>query len=59
MSTKSSTETELIAADNLMTHILCTNYSKETILYQDNKSAILLKKNGKKSSRKRTKHIAI
>ena len=67
MNTKSSTETELIAADELMPHILWTNYflnwqgynAKETILYQDNKSAILLEKNGNKSSSKRTKHIAI
>ena len=67
MNTKSSTETELIAADNLMPHILWTNYflnwqgynAKDTILYQDNKSAILLEKNGKKSSSKSTKHIAI
>ena len=67
MNTKSSTETELIAADDLMPHILWTKYflnwqgynAKDTILYQDNKSAILLKKNGNKSSIKRTKHIAI
>ena len=66
MNTKSSKETKLIAANNLMPHILWTNHflnwqgynAKETILYQDNKSVILLKKNGKKSSRKRTKHIA-
>ena len=51
MNTKSSTETELIAAENLMPHILWMNYflnwqgynAKDTILYQDNKSAILLK----------------
>ena len=50
-----------------MLHILWKNYflnwqgynAKETILYQDNKSAILLEKNSKKSSSKRTKHIAI
>ena len=67
MSTKSSTETELIAADDLMPHILWTNYflnwqgynAKDTILYQDNKSEILLKKNIKKSSSKRKNHIAI
>ena len=67
MNTKRSTETELIAADDLMPNILWKNYflnwqgynAKETILYQDNKSAIMLEKNGKKSSSKRTKHIAI
>ena len=30
----------------------------ENIIFQDNKSAILLEKNGKTSSGKRTKHIA-
>ena len=67
MNTKSLTETELIAADDLMPHILWKNYflnwqgynTKDTILYQDNKSAILLKKNGKKSGSKWTTHIAI
>jgi len=32
---------------------------KDNILFQDNKSAILLEKNGKASSSKRTKHIHI
>jgi len=31
----------------------------DNVLYQDNKSAILLEKNGKASSTKRTKHINI
>ena len=67
MDTKSLTEIELIAADDLMPHILSTNYFlnwqgynvNDTILYQDNKSAILLKKTGKKSSSKSKKHISI
>ena len=67
MNTKSLTETELIAEDDLMPHIMWKNYflnwkgynTKETIIYQENKSAILIEKNGKKSSSKRTKHIAI
>ena len=67
MNTKISTGTELMAAANLMPHILWTNYflnwqrynAQEKFLYQDNKSAILLEKNGKKPSSKRTKHIAI
>ena len=54
-------------ADDLMTHILWTKYflnwqgynTKDTILYQYNKSTILLDKNGKKSSSKRKKHTAI
>ena len=32
---------------------------KDNILYQDNKSAILLEKNGRVSSSKRTKHIDV
>jgi hypothetical protein len=32
---------------------------KECIVFQDNKSAILLEKNGKASSSKRAKHISI
>ena len=67
MNTKSLTETELISADDLMPHILWMKYflnwqgynAKEKNLYKDNKSEILLDKNGKKSSSKRTKHIAI
>ena len=57
----------MIVADDLMPHILWTDYflnwqgynAKDTILYQDNKSSILLEKNGKKSSSKSTNHIAI
>ena len=52
MNTKSSTDTELTAADDLMSHILWTSYflnwkgynANETILYQDNRSAILIEK---------------
>ena len=63
--TRSSTETELVAADDFMPIILWTNYfleaqgygHQDTILYQDNQSAILLEKNGRKSSSKRTKHL--
>jgi hypothetical protein len=65
LNTRSSTETELVAADNFMPIILWTNYfleaqgygHQDTILYQDNQSAILLEKNGCKSSSKRTKHL--
>ena len=67
MNTRSSTEAELVGVDDVMGHILWTNYfleaqgyeSLDTVLYQDNKSAILLEKNGKLSSGKRTKHINI
>ena len=65
MNSRSSTETEIIAVDDLMPSLHWANYflehqgytSTNTVLYQDNKSAILLEKNGRKSSGKRTKHI--
>ena len=65
--TRSSTESELVAVDDLMPAILWTrNFlgaqgyeTAEHIVYQDNRSAILLEKNGKASSSKRTKHINI
>jgi hypothetical protein len=65
INTRSSTETELVAADDFMPIILWTNYfldaqgygTDATILYQDNQSAILLERNGRKSSSKRTKHL--
>jgi hypothetical protein len=67
LNTRSSTETELVAADDLMPQIMWTNYFlnaqgyglHQTILYQDNRSAILLENNGKMSSSKRTKHVNI
>ena len=65
LNTRSSTETELVAADDLMPVILWTNYFLQaqgydainSVLYQDNQSAILLENNGRKSSGRRTKHI--
>ena len=67
LNTKSSTEAELVGSDDVMPQLVWTNYFldaqgydvKETIMYQDNKSAILMKKNGKFSSSKRTKHINV
>jgi hypothetical protein len=67
MNTRSSTESELVGVDDLMPSILWTRYFlneqgykiQDNIVYQDNKSAILLEKNGKASSSKRTKHIDI
>jgi hypothetical protein len=58
---------ELIGADDFMPAICWTRYFleaqgydvKDNVLKQDNKSAILLEKNGKMSSGKRTKHINI
>ena len=62
INTRSSTKTELVVANNFMPIILWTNYflkaqgygHQDTILYQDNQSAILLEKNGRKPSSKRT-----
>jgi hypothetical protein len=34
-------------------------YVKDNVLFQDNKSSIILEKNGKASSSKHTKHINI
>ena len=65
LNTCSSTETEVVAVNDLMPIILWKNYfldeqgygTTNSILHQDNKSAILLESNGRKSSSKRTKHI--
>ena len=65
INTKSSTESELVGVDDILPQILWTNQfmraqgwgMKETIVYQDNKSAILLENNGRLSSSSRTKHI--
>ena len=67
MNTRSSTEAELIGADDSSIMILWTKLFIEAqgykveknILYQDNRSAILLEKNGKKSSSQRTRHLNI
>jgi hypothetical protein len=67
LNTRSSTEAELVGVDDAVNMILWTklflgaqgyNVEKNTI-YQDNKSAILLERNGKKSSSKRTRAINI
>jgi hypothetical protein len=65
--TRSSTISELVAVDEMLAQILWTRLFmkaqgikvSDNILYQDNKSAILLEKNGRASSSKRTKHIEI
>ena len=67
LNTRSSTESELVGVHEMMPSILWTRnflnsqgYTvKDNILYQDNKSAILLEKNGRVSSSKRTKHIDV
>jgi hypothetical protein len=65
INTKSSTESELVAVDDVIGQVLWTNNflkeqgytTKDTVIYQDNKSAILLEKNGRYSSSKKTRHI--
>jgi hypothetical protein len=67
LNTRSSTETEIVGADNFMPAIFWTRYFmkaqgygvKDNVLFQDNKSSIPLENNGKDSSIKRTKHINI
>mmetsp|Transcript_34004 Transcript_34004/g.65363 ORF Transcript_34004/g.65363 Transcript_34004/m.65363 type:complete len:106 (-) Transcript_34004:390-707(-) len=67
LNTKSSTEAEVVGVDDASSQILWTNYFikaqgyqiNETLVYQDNQSAILLEKNGKQSSGKRTRHMNI
>ena len=63
--TRSSTESEIVSVDDAITTVLWSLYFIQAqgydmvhaTIYQDNKSAILLEKNGKMSSSKRTKHI--
>jgi hypothetical protein len=67
LNTPSSTETEIVGADDFMPAIFWTHYFmkaqgygvKDNSLFQDNKSSILLEKNGKDSSSTHTKHINI
>ena len=67
LNTRSSTKAELVGADDMSTMILWTRLFmeaqgyeiKKNILYQDNKSTILLENNGKRSSSKRTRAFNI
>ena len=66
INTKSSTEAELVAVDDISGHLIWTNYflqhqgyKFDTTLFQDNKSTKLLLEYGKASSSKRTRHIDI
>jgi hypothetical protein len=67
INTRSSTEAELVGVDDVVPQIMWTNYflqhqgygSTDTIVYQDNKSTILLASNGRASSSKRTRHMNI
>ena len=63
--TRSSTECELVGVHDVMPQLEWTRLFldaqgyqvQDTILYQDNKSAMLLERNGRASSSRRTKHI--
>ena len=67
LNTKSSTEAELVGVDDMMPLVLWTREFlkaqgypiSDNVVYQDNKSAILLENNGKISSGKRTRHLNI
>lgn len=64
---KSSTEAELIAVDDFIGQVLWTQQflraqgyeTMRSVVYQDNQSAILLEKNGRRSGSKRTRHIDV
>ena len=64
---KSSTEAELISVSNGINQVLWTKYFLEcqgyevnsSTIYQDNEASILLERNGKRSSKKGTRHINI
>ena len=65
LNTRSSTESELVAVDDMMPTVLWARQFlveqqfqvEDNLVYQDNQAAILLEKNGRASSGKRTKHI--
>jgi len=67
LSTKSSTKAEIVAVSDVLPQVVRTcNFLEEqgyivsdSIVYQDNQSAILLERHGKVSSSKRTRHINI
>jgi hypothetical protein len=67
LNNRSSTVTEIVGAEDFMPAMCWTRYFmkaqgysvKDTVLFQDKKSSILLEKNDKASSSKCTKHINI
>ena len=67
LNVKSSTEGELVGVADAMAQIVWTRHFleaqgypiKDSVVYQDNQSAMLLEKNGRASSSKRTRHINI
>lgn len=67
INTTSSTEAEVVGLHEVLPQILWTRYFlesqgygvEESVVYQDNQSAMLLEKNGRGSSSKWTRHINI
>jgi hypothetical protein len=67
LNTKSSTEAELVGVDDVMPQVMWTRYFleaqgyevRDSKIYQDNQSTMLLANNGRASSSKRTRHIAL
>ena len=67
LNTKSSMESEIVGVDDMMPIVLWSWYFlmaqgygvTQNLLLQDNQSSILLERNGKASSGKRTRHINI
>jgi hypothetical protein len=67
LNTRSSVETEILGAEDFVPTICWTRYFmkaqgygvKDNVMFQDNKSSILLENNGNASSSKRTNHINI
>ena len=67
LNTRSSTEAELVAVDDAISHIIWSqNFIQEqgakelkTTVYQDNKSTMLLDENGRQSVGKRSRHLNI
>ncbi len=65
LNTRSLMESKLVGVDDMMPSILWTRYFlkqqgykvNDNMIFKDNKSRILLKRNGKSSSSKYTKHI--
>jgi hypothetical protein len=67
LNTRSSTESELVGVDDVSTMILWTKLFleaqgydiRQNVIFQDNKSAILLEINGKRSAGKRSRALNI
>ena len=69
LNTRSSTEAELVGVDDYMSMVLWTReflnaqgpqYTvNDSIIYQDNRSAMLLEENGQRSSSRRTRHLNV